>query len=340
MAVIGGAVPTLLEVAQRLNPDGTQADIAELLTKTNPVLEDMPWYEGNLLTGHRFTVRTSLPTPTWRAINEGVPVSKSTSAQVDETCGMLENFSQCDRELAILSGNVDGFRLTEAAPHMEGMNQAMAAQVFYGNVAANPKAFTGFGPRYGALSGTNQSVQIIDAGGTGSNLRDVWLIGWGPRRVYGIYPKNTIGGLQHEDATTPAGSQIAGAPPAMPLNDPNGNRYMGYLDHWVWRCGLAVEDYRYIVRIANISEALLTANKATGPDLQDLMVQAMHRIQQLDGAVFYMDRLTQSFLDRQLLATKNAYLSYADIAGKRTLTFGTVPVKRTDALNVAQSRIS
>lgn len=340
MAVIGGAVPTLLEVAQRLNPDGSQAEIAEVLTKKLPILQDMPWYEGNLLTGHRFTVRTSLPTPTWRSINEGVPVSKSTSAQADETCGLLEDFSQCDRELALLSGNVDAFRLKESKPHLEGMAQTLGYQLVYGSVTTNPKAFTGFMPRYNALTGTNQSSQIIDGGGIGSNLRSILLVGWGEGKVYGIYPKNTTGGLQHEDATSPSGNQIAGAPPAGVLFDANGNRYMGYVDHWMQRCGLAVEDYRHVVRVANISPATLTPDGSSGAKLQNLMVQASHHIEDPEGAIFYADRLTLSFLDQQILEKKNPFLGYGEVGGRRTMMFGQIPVKRLDALNTAEGWVS
>ena len=71
----------------------------------------MTWREGNTVTGHRDAVRTSLPTPSFRAINEGVPVTKSGSTPIEETAALLEDFSRVDRELAILSGDVNAYRL-------------------------------------------------------------------------------------------------------------------------------------------------------------------------------------------------------------------------------------
>ena len=79
--------------------------------------------QGNLPTGHRVVVRTGLPIVYWRALNAGVPTSKSTSATVDESVGMLEAYSEIDKDLALLNGNSAEFRLSEDKPFIEAMNQ-------------------------------------------------------------------------------------------------------------------------------------------------------------------------------------------------------------------------
>lgn len=118
MAVQASGVATLLDVLSTMAPDGKQMDIGEVLTQQNEMLDDMTWREGNTITGHRDAVRTSLPTPSFRAINEGVPVTKSGSTPIEETAALLEDFSRVDRELAILSGDVNAYRLREARPHI------------------------------------------------------------------------------------------------------------------------------------------------------------------------------------------------------------------------------
>lgn len=139
MATIGNTVPTLLDVAKRLNPDGGGImPIAELLSQENEMLLDMPWYEGNLPTGSRITTRTGLPDVIYRKLNSGVPPSKSTTAQVDEACGILEARGQVDVDLAMLNGNTAGFRLSESRAFMEAMNQAMQRGVMYGNTDVTP----------------------------------------------------------------------------------------------------------------------------------------------------------------------------------------------------------
>ena len=45
----------------------------------NEVLDDMPFVEGNLPTGHKSTIRTGLPQAAWRKLNYGVKPGKSTA---------------------------------------------------------------------------------------------------------------------------------------------------------------------------------------------------------------------------------------------------------------------
>jgi hypothetical protein len=343
MAVQGSGVTTLMDVLTELAPDGKQFDIAEVLTQQNEVLADMHWEEGNSVTGHKDAARTVLPTPSFRALNAGVPVTKAGSTTIEETAALLEDFSQVDRELAIMAGNVDAYRLKHARPHIQGMSNKMATELFYGNANSNPLGFTGLAARYNTLvTTTNKSAaNVINAGGTGSALRSIWLIGWSPDTVFGIYPKGTRGGLDHEDATNATGTGAHGFPAAARLFDASGNSYMGYADHWIWRVGLFVKDWRYVVRIANIDPTALTLSGATGPKLQDLMVQAINTIESLSGvrAVFYMPRQIQSFMQRQLLEQKNAFMSWSEIGGEQIMSFSGVPVRRTDALNVNESQV-
>jgi hypothetical protein len=178
MTLLATNIHTLVDVATRMDPSGKAAQIAELLKTSNPILEDMSWKEGNLTTGERTAIRTGLPSVAFRQINAGVPKSKSTVAAVDEGAAELVGQSQVDRELAILSGNPAAYRMQEAATFFEAMNQAMATTLFYGNAAASPKEFTGLAPRFNSKSGFNAG-QIIDAGGTGSDNRSIWIIAWG-----------------------------------------------------------------------------------------------------------------------------------------------------------------
>ena len=89
--------PTFLDFASREEADGKIASsIIEIASKTNDILQDMSVQEGNLPVGNRTTVRTGLPTATWRLLNYGVVPTKSITAQVDDTCGMLEIYNEVD----------------------------------------------------------------------------------------------------------------------------------------------------------------------------------------------------------------------------------------------------
>ena len=130
MAVLPTTHPTLLDVTRRLDPNGKIDAVAEILNQTNPILEDMVWIEGNLPTGHRTTVRTGLPTPTWRKLYGGVQPTKSTTAQITDSCGMLEAYAEVDKALADLNGNTAAFRLSEDRAHIEGINQEFVSTLF------------------------------------------------------------------------------------------------------------------------------------------------------------------------------------------------------------------
>jgi hypothetical protein len=343
MAVIGSGVNTLVDIAKRLDPDGKIARIAELLNQSNQILDDMIWKEGNLPTGERTTVRAGLPGVAFRALNEGVPRSKSLVSQFDEGAAMLEGFSEVDRKEAILSGNVAEFRLSEQGAFYESMNQTMATTLFYGNANASPKQFTGLAPRFSTISGnTTTGQQIIDCGGVGTDNMSIWLVVWGTNTVMGIYPKNSKAGLFHEDVSDVTAASD-GFPRGTVLYDANGNPYMGYRDHYEWNCGLAVKDYRYVVRACNISRAALSKDFSTGADLQDVMIQMAERVQSMEmggtRAAFYAPRAITTMFRRQLLNKKNAFLSYDDIGGRKVLNFDGVPIRRVDALNIQEARV-
>src|SRR3982751_3023970 len=119
MAILQNNALTLADAAKRSDPDGKTSAIVELLSQTNEIISDMTFIEGNLPTGPRSTQRTGLPSVYFRMINQSVPPSKSTTAQVDEAVGMLEAWSEVDKDLAELNGNTASFRLSEASAFLE-----------------------------------------------------------------------------------------------------------------------------------------------------------------------------------------------------------------------------
>lgn len=319
----------LVDWAKRLDPSGKTDRIVELLSQTNEVLEDMVWIEGNLPTGHRTTVRTGLPTAAWKLLNGGVQPSKSTTAQIDEACGILEAWSEVDEELAKLNGNTSSFRLSEAQAFIEAMNQEMASTLFYGTAAA-PEEFVGLSARYASSSaGNGQNVVLGGAAGGQTDCMSIWLICWGENTVHGIFPKGSMAGLQHDDFGLETAEVTAGIA---------ATRARVYRERWQWKVGIALRDWRYAVRIANIDKS---ANNA---DYIDLMTQAYHRIFNLNmgKCAFYMNRTVRQRLDllRRADVTSGGGLSYADVDGKLVASFRGIPIRVCDALLESEDAIS
>jgi hypothetical protein len=331
MAALSVTHPTLLDFSKALDPNGKIADIVEILGQTNEVLDDMVFVEANGITGHRTTVRTGLPAPTWRKLYGGVQPTKSNNAQITDSMGMLEAYAEVDKALAQLNGNSAAFRLSEAKAHIEGMSQEMADTLFYGNEGSEPEAFTGLTPRYNSLSAGN-AENIIDATGSGTDNSSIWLVVWGPNTIHGIVPKGSNAGLQHQDLGEVTIENVDGA----------GGRMQAYRDHFRWDMGLVVRDWRYAVRIANIDKGDLTKNAATGADLTDLMVRAIELIPNLNAGrpVFYVPRNIRSFLRRQATnKTGNSTLSVENMAGKHVTMFDGIPVRRVDRLAPDEARV-
>jgi len=329
MATLSTNNLTLADWARRKDPQGKVDYIIEQLNQTNEILDDMVFVEGNLPTGHKTTVRTGLPSATWRMLNYGVQPSKSTTAQVVDTCGMLEAYCEVDKDLADLNGNTAEFRLSEDKAFLEAMNQQVSATVFYGSTVQNPERFMGMAPRYGAMSGASSSANILSAGGT-ANLTSIWLVHWGDSSCHGIFPKGSQAGFTHTDL----GEQT--------LIDGTGGKFQGYRSHYKWNIGMVVRDWRYVVRIANIDTAALTKNASAGADLVDLMTQAIELLPEVKSGkpAFYVNRTVRSFLRRQL-ANKSVYqLSMDNIMGKHVLSFDGIPVRRCDQLLNTESQVS
>lgn len=337
MATIGGTVFTLSDFAQRLDPDGSIPDIAELLNEKNEVLNDMLWVEGNLPTGMRTTQRTGLPNVQFRQLNTGVTPSKSTVGQLDDACCILEGWSVIDEKLAQLNGNVNALRLSEAKPFLEAMNQQFVQTLFYGNTAVNAERFLGFSPRYGAISGATNAQNILNGGGSGSTNASIWLAGWGEDTLCGIFPKGTKAGLTHEDyglqtvQTAAAGSQVGMTSGFM----------RAYQDRFVWEPGLALRDWRYCVRIANLSVTALTTN-VSPPNIVTLMSRSLDRIPSLKGCmpVFYMNRTLYSFLRLQGLTNSTNAVTVQPALNQFENGFEGVPIRRVDQLLNTETAIS
>jgi hypothetical protein len=328
MATIGTTALTLIDWSKRLDPNGNTADLVELLNTTNPILTDAAVVEGNLPTGHRTTVRTGLPTPAWRMLNYGVQPSKSTTVQVDDSSGMLEAYSQVDKDLANLNGNTASFRLSEDRAFIEGMTQEMASTLWYGNTATDPKKFLGLSPRYASLSAANAD-NIIDASGSGSDNTSIWLITWSDQTTHLIFPKGSRAGLQSRDL----GEQT--------LIDAAGGLYQGYRSHYKWDIGLSMRDWRYNVRICNIDVSNLIADSSAA-NLTRQMIKATHLLPS-DGmgkSVFYVNRTVSTYLDLQMMNGTNVNLTLDNAAGARVMSFRGIPIRRSDALLNTEARVT
>lgn len=339
MALNQTQYPTLADVAKTQDPSGKAVVIVEILNETNEILEDMVWMEANQPTSHKTTIRSGLPSATWRKLYDGVQPSKSTNVSVTDTVGNCESYAVVDKDAADLDGNTAEFRLSEDRAFIESMGQQMTDTIFYGNDSIENAKFTGFSARFNNLLAQN-GQNIIDAGGTGSDNTSIWLIGWGKNTAAGIYPRNKKGGLQSEDK-----GQVTEV-------KPDGGRFEAYSTHYKWEGGLCIRDWRYVVRIANIDVSNL---KAADPNdsaqvaaaivarksLIDHMVAATELLQSTSGCrpIFYCNRGIRSAVRQAILDKTSNNLTSETVAGRVVTYFDEIPVRRVDALLNTEARV-
>jgi len=329
-ASVNGAGVTLLDIASRLGEDNKIAAIIEMLAQDNEILEDMVVVEGNLPTGHKTTIRTGLPSATWRRLNYGVVPSKSRTAQVTDSCGMLEAYAEVDKALADLNGNTAAFRLSEDRAFLEAMNQEMATTLIYGNEKVDDAKFTGLAARYaaGKLNPSREEIayNIVRVQGShtpsGNDQTSIWLVGWGENTVHGIYPKGSTAGLTHKDLGE------------VTLDDGAGGRYQGYRSHYKWDLGLTVRDWRSAVRICNLDTGTVAKDPAVG-DIFDALDDSISRMKSLTNCrpVYYCNRFVEAMLRKQARKHASNTLTIEQLTENRSIVkFNGIPIKRLDAI--------
>jgi hypothetical protein len=239
----------------------------------------------------------------------------------------------------MLNGNTAQFRLSEDTAFLEAMNQTQAETLFYGNPGTDPKKFLGLAPRYSDLSADN-SVNILNAGGSGSDNSSVYLVVWGDNTVYCPFPKGSKAGLTHEDL----GEQT--------VYNSDGTRLQAFATRYQWKNGLVVKDWRYVVRICNIDISDLlgvtgTQANTAATSLVKLMARALYRIPNMamGRAAFYMNRTVHSGMAISALDKSQSVLNIQDGlsqfgSAQSYLTFLGVPLRKVDALLNTESVVS
>ena len=344
-----GSWPNLVDVSNITDGSGNIMRVAQMLSQSNDVYTDAPMVMANERTGHLFGFQTSIPTGSWRAYNVGTPASKGTTAKSRVGMGMLEDYSVVDRALAEHTGDVEKFRRSQDVAFLEGMGQTIVQTMIYGNTAVTPSEFQGLSTFYNTVNtnSAQNAANVLDGGGVGSSNCSLWMIGWGPETIYGIFPPGSQGGgLNFEDK-----SDVRAA------YDSLGNSYEAYTGWFRQQIGLVPQDWRYGARIANID---VTSAGLAGPNALDIFA-TMAEMQFLfpkltsttsgitstdapDGepgvrTVFYANRTLLHWMQVQAMRDRNVLARQEDYAGIVTDNWRGLPIKLNDQQTNTESRV-
>lgn len=286
----------LHDYAKKFMPNGEEYAVARVLDQYNPIVRDALIIESNSDSGHEYAIQNGLPTVAWRRAYQGVKPSKGSQTVVKEAYGRMSAVAEVDVAIAEKGGKVSEVRAGVQRDQLEVMNQEYASKFFYGSARDEEKAFIGFAARYSTLdANTPSSRQVINNGGTTANKQSsIYLIGWGRNKIFTFFPKGTRAGIKVYDYSKNG---------PIDLQDANGGTYPGYKKQMEWMVGLAVQDWRYGARVANIELSALTT-KDSKVALYENFIKAVGRIQNPDvvNLVAYTSREVRDALRAGFLA--------------------------------------
>jgi len=331
MATLGTNALQIHDIVRRTGPNGEFVPIAELLGEINTLATDSTWFEGELPAGHMNTVRTALPTFATRQPNGTTAPSKSVTAQTLEAAECIEGWLDADEMVINYGGDIAAKIASEMPAFAESAMQTITDRMISGNGATTVGQVNGLAVRYNSTSGTN-GRNVINGGALGgqTDCMSIYLLEHGQGKFAMWYPKGSSGGLSVKDW---------GLRPVTT----SSNLAVKYQVQWKWNFGLAVDDWRSVVRIANIDKSLLIAG--TGADLPFRMNQATHCLPRGTGMgrkAFYMNRTTYLYLDDQARNDVQAggQLRSDFVEGKEITTWRGIPVNILDALTESETAIS
>ncbi len=313
---------TMAELMRRTH-NGKMVGIAEVLTRSNPIVQDIPLVQADSIDSHRITRRSYLPTGQWTRINQAITHTTTSTTQVTESLGTLEDITEIDTRLVDRAEDSNKFRSDETAGKLDGLSQTLAATIIYGNAGTDPEKFNGLAPRMGALDADGT---IRGAGGTGSDLTSMYIIQWGPRLVHGIYPKGASGnvGITHKDLGIGVKEVSA------------TSSYLVYRDHFKVSMGLAVWDMRAVGRLANI-ETTGTTNTWD----EDTLIALMNEMKDMgQGAVIYCNSTIKTQMEIKAKDKGNVNYGTTNIFGEDCVTFRGHPVRHCQAILNTETAIS
>lgn len=319
---------TLNDIQKRLGANNAFQPIIEILKQSNPILEDMPFAEGDLPIGNKTTIRTSLPSPSIRRANRGTAPTKSDVKQVIDQCMYLEDRSCVDTLLLKGKPNPEAYRASEDDAHVEGMGQFVAKCFIYGDLTdpAYTDTFNGLLVRYPVEEGDKgtRGYQVISAGtkNTKGHNTSALIVDWGDRKVTGIFPKGMTAGLNTKDLGE------------SDVYDSDGNPFRAVQTLYSWQVGLAVQNVRSVAAIRNIDVDALSAFTADQEaKFMNKIIFAKNRIQLPKSPIMYVGDTLYSYLETFLLNKNNVHVTREMRENEPPLLrFSGIPVKKMDCM--------
>ena len=289
----------------------------------------MPFFDQGIVipandgTTDKGKIVTGYPEGQLRGYNEGWKAEVAHGIDVRYESSMVRTRSVVDYDLYSQHPEADraAWRLRKDQAFMRGLARAAVKRVFFGDKSTNARDMDGLA---NIITPKNEifADRIINAkGSTADKQASIYIINWDADACFMFHPQHgSQAGLKWEDM----GERY--------VKDKSGNDYRAMVSEFAWDLGLAIYNPENVVRIANIDTAKLSKSHTTAgtADLVDLLTQALEMLPdaQSGRTAIYMNDTLRSVLRRQMMNRDNLMLNWSEIAGRKVLAYGEVPIHK------------
>ena len=338
-----GSDLTIAELARREDPDGKLAQLVDVLSQENKILEDITWIECNNGTYHEDTRTAVEPTGEERAYDQGVSKEAGITEKVTEPTCMLNGISEVDVSKIKHSPDQGAARLQEDGFFLRGMTKTLVSRLFDGSRATDQRRINGINSRtdYNTLQTTETRV-FDNAGGNcadAATFTSIYIIQWGYKKVNLIYPRNDPNGggelpIKMEDF----GKSI--------INQSGTSETKKYPAWQTWfgaDFGMFINDPRCIKRIANIATSSIDGVNYFGFH-ENALIDAVTQLEYNgEGAVMYVNRTIYAQMWKRANEKGNAFFTQdanEGPFGMPVIRFQGIPIKRVDQITNTQADVT
>lgn len=330
-----GAYLTISEILRREDPDGRLAEIVDVLSQENHILDYITWIQCNNGTYHEDTRAVSEPSGAERSYDEGIAAEAGATQKVTEPTCMLNGLSEVDVKKARNAPEGESaFRLQEDAFFLKGMTKTLVSRLFDGSRATDSRRINGINNRsdYNTLS---SSYVFDNADGNASataNKTSVYFIQFGGKKVNLLYPR----GGSAAEGESPIKLEDYGKSIIDQSGTSQTKKYPAYQTWFDLDFGFFVHDPRCIKRVVNIS----TSNIDGVDDFawhEDPMIDAYHQLEYGgEGCVILCNRTVLAQAHKRANEKGNAFFTVQTEGdgpfAHPVVRFEGIPMMRTDQI--------
>lgn len=319
---------SLVDMVKNLDADGNTIMTAEILQKSTPMLQDAPIVPANNVLTHKVSVRTSLPKPEIKRLNQGVGGAFGARETKEFGMKLYQSLPWIDKMEFRFAKDPNEVRQSNMEGVLQGWAQGIELDFLYDSVNTyGADSINGIATYANAIDGK----RVIDAAkgtASGSKYTSIYLVAWDKMNgAFAIAPENATAGIVFQNL----GDDVI----ADELNP--GKRIEVEQYKVESSLGFGVVDPRAVARIANIASAdVADTTKDLYKQLPTMLMRALSQFPAnlRDKVVIYAPKSVDLALQLAANDKTNASFVYGsgELFASRVPTFNGTPIRVSEMI--------